>query len=411
MTPLPVHENDNDEHSSALRMCQAARQLWLTATTKADLQRVEQLYSRAVKRRQAVVHQQSSSNSSSSGSSISRKKRKTTQPELEPEEYRLALERLALLYVQSQRADKAAPGLEELGYTCRLASSCLDYPLQQPTNISRTKVIPPCILCDNFLSKAQQDHLQAILQDRQSAYWVDHAYAVEPPSPYFSYVMPLEDAAKYGFLGTLIQQIYTSPNLNIKFARLKDAAFVELWLHNRPHASGHQMHFDSDNEGRGGVRNPIVSTILYVTADTGGPSLVTNQTLANTNLATKGWLCHPAKQRLVAFDGKVLHGVVPGKGVKTGRRVTLMLAFWKNIRIRKGDGPGAARPFPQQGKDIPEWLRLFQAKIPETDKREKEAAIVESLPIELDRVYETLAGEKWTRPMGMPEYDEVFQGF
>jgi len=134
----------------------------------------------------SLVEANSSSNSSSSGSSISRKKRKTTQPELEPEEYRLALERLALLYVQSQRADKAAPGLEELGYTCRLASSCLDYPLQQPTNISRTKVIPPCILCDNFLSKAQQDHLQAILQDRQSAYWVDHAYAVEPPSPYFS---------------------------------------------------------------------------------------------------------------------------------------------------------------------------------------------------------------------------------
>src|SRR4051812_969890 len=42
------------------------------------------------------------------------------------------------------------------------------------------------------------------------------------------------------------------------------ATHAEWWAHCRPHASGHQLHFDSDDEGRGGVRNPSVSTVLYL---------------------------------------------------------------------------------------------------------------------------------------------------
>ena len=65
------------------------------------------------------------------------------------------------------------------------------------------------------------------------------------------------------------------------------------------------QHFDSDDEGRGGIRNPIISTILYITAEDdntqnvngrtipGGPSLVTNQKLADIRLATKGYMAHP----------------------------------------------------------------------------------------------------------------------
>jgi hypothetical protein len=33
---------------------------------------------------------------------------------------------------------------------------------------------------------------------------------------------------------------------------VREAAFVEWWCHCRPHCSGHQMHFDSEDEGRGG---------------------------------------------------------------------------------------------------------------------------------------------------------------
>jgi hypothetical protein len=30
------------------------------------------------------------------------------------------------------------------------------------------------------------------------------------------------------------------------------------------HPSGHQLHFDSENEGRGGVRHPVASAVLYL---------------------------------------------------------------------------------------------------------------------------------------------------
>ena len=302
---------------------------------------------------------------------------------------------------------------------------------------------------------------------------------------------------EYGFIGQLVQKILRSSHIRNKFPCLqKDAKYVELWAHNRPHASGHQLHFDSDDEGRGGViKNPIVSTILYLNNSSssssnnnnnnegedeeggeeeelvvGGPSLVTNQTLQSKTLATQGWLAHPRSKRLVVFDGRVLHGVVPGKGVAPAcankstaadsaadddndddgsnqgekrhiqRRVTLMLAFWKHIRIRTGDTPGSARPFPKsansrlrhknQNKNqnrkrnkkynnggsnaspptpTPEWVRGL------TDPMDRvviqDEVVIERPPIVLDSVYERLDGEPWKPSYGMPDYEQVFQGF
>lgn len=171
------------------------------------------------------------------------------------------------------------------------------------------------------------------------------------------------------------------------------------------------MHFDSDDEGRGGVRNPIVSTILYITASAavGGPSLVTNQKLTDIRLATKGYLAHPKPQRLVAFDGKYLHGVIPGKGFQEGRRTTIMLAFWDEIQIRRGSsGPGSARPFPIKNCK-PEWASQLIA--PLGAAKCKYESCVETDPIQLDTIYETTDGKPWKRGEGMPSYDQVFQGF
>ena len=64
--------------------------------------------------------------------------------------------------------------------------------------------------------------------------------------------------------------------------RIEDATAAEWWAHCRPHGSGHQMHFDSDDEGMGGViRHPICSAIVFVTGGVGGPTLVTDQTSAS----------------------------------------------------------------------------------------------------------------------------------
>jgi hypothetical protein len=54
------------------------------------------------------------------------------------------------------------------------------------------------------------------------------------------------------------------------FPRLAAAQHVEWWAHRRPHCRGHQLHFDSDDEGQGGIRNPIVSSVTFLSGVQGG---------------------------------------------------------------------------------------------------------------------------------------------
>jgi methyl-CpG-binding domain protein 4 len=434
--------------TSALEQCQKARKLWLEATTQEDLDQVEEWYRLALNAKQPPQPQEQQQ--------PPKKKQKNTKKKyaaLTTNEYRSAAERLSLLYCQSGRTQRAKKGLEYLGFVCRLSKHVLDYPFCKSTTTTiRTKqqsrrkqkdktsaaaAPPPCVIYNDFLTTRELQHMQSIFQDPQASYWKHHDYQVEPPSPYFSYVIPIHDTNtqqnnnnKYGFVGKLVQKMITFPPLRQKFPNLKNAKFVELWAHNRPHASGHQLHFDSDDEGRGGLRHPIVSTILYITASGGGggPSLVTNQRLEDDStgdgdkpsqpqcLATQGWLAHPKVQRLVAFDGRVLHGVVPGKGAHEGRRVTLMLAFWKDICVRDEETPGSARPFPTKKKTTlpPPWARgLTDPSIPVVvaGGAASSSSLEEVPPMELKTVYETLDGEPWKPKYGMPDYEQVFQGF
>ena len=244
---------------------------------------------------------------------------------------------------------------------------------------------PPCCVIDHFLTKHELHHLQTVFADTSSSYWTEHNYNMnqEPPAPYFSYVIQLNPSTpnhqqqqQHGFLQTIIHKILTSPTVQHQFPTLRqNTHYVELWAHNRPHASGHQLHFDSDDEGRTTdddehgpqryPRHPLVSTVLYVSTenDVGGPTLVTDQRLRNPTTrslgSVQGWLVPSKPSRLVCFDGGVLHGVVPGKGVvpscpsddpeggeRRPRRVSVMMAFWKHIEVREGSGPGSARLWP-----------------------------------------------------------------
>ena len=81
-------------------------------------------------------------------------------------------------------------------------------------------------------------------------------------------------------------------------------------MHSRPHCGGHQFHFDSDETGISEgmkAQHPIASCVLYLSSDAGGPTVVTDQTLGGP-LASRGWLCFPRTNRLVAFDARFLHG-------------------------------------------------------------------------------------------------------
>ena len=107
--------------------------------------------------------------------------------------------------------------------------------------------------------------------------------------------------------------------------------------------------------------------MLYLTpAGLGGPTLVTDQTLKKEQLATRGWLVHPQVNRLAGFDGQLLHGVVPGRGVPlrpsardgheeqrgsqrdcVARRITFMAAFWRgpmSTKPRADRMPGSSQP-------------------------------------------------------------------
>ena len=104
--------------------------------------------------------------------------------------------------------------------------------------------------------------------------------------------------------------------------------FVEVWAHSRPYFTSHQLHFDTAREGLG--LRPVCSTVAYLTK-AGGPTLVTQQ-MRPEGAVKGGFLVEPEEGRVSCFDGRLLHGVLPGGREEGGERVTLMCAFWKEVR-------------------------------------------------------------------------------
>ena len=54
----------------------------------------------------------------------------------------------------------------------------------------------------------------------------------------------------------------------------EECSFAEWWVHTRPHNSGHQLHFDSDDEGvkrgvSGQALHPHCSTVLCLDENVG----------------------------------------------------------------------------------------------------------------------------------------------
>lgn len=197
--------------------------------------------------------------------------------------------KLALLLLQDGRTREADDILQCLGYTCRLAHSILNYSVTLSNegddssdnyndgSIRETHIVPespslssdvmPCRVYDQYLTPPDLALLQSVFVDPQAPYWTDHLYSVEPPSPYFSYLIPLppssfankssspsravQDVDEYGFLGRLVQDLQHHVATTWKTSIAEQATVCEMWAHNRPHTTGHQLHFDSDNEGQG----------------------------------------------------------------------------------------------------------------------------------------------------------------
>jgi hypothetical protein len=417
-----------------------ARKTWLFATKEDDLKKAESLYKGLIIK---WTHQLRKEEGGASP-------RDSLDSEAIAEVVEECRKRLYLLLCQSGRDEEVAPRMRNQGFVARLGRKILNYAEQvehkdssqsAPATVASqmssaqntltkapTSKPLPCAIADEVLPAEIFGILRKTFRSSDS-YWEDHGYSVEPPSPYFSYVLPLAEVDRIPALGQLALAVKKLCADHFGAEHANRAKFAEIWAHLRPHASGHQMHFDSDDEGRGGIRNPLCGSIFFLgDNNVGGPSIVTNQKFGATSLATKAWVCWPRENRLVVFDGTMLHGVVPGKGVRTdsnARRGTLMCALWETIQIRDEAGPGSARPIPYQDASKRSWLKALMTPPSPNPRGSREKKGNESSPatvladcskrVQPDTiapVWETIDGAPWDNKRdGMPPYDQVFQGF
>ena len=376
-----------------------ARSLWLSPSSEKDLEEVETILRRIWEGETNYTQEAQSP-------------QKRSKCEIDPCSVKgQAGSRLALWLIQRSRTSAEADQiLQRLSYECRLSTKLLIGDKNQekePEKLPRGLVSNiPCRIYDRFLSDNDLQHLRSVFGDIESTYWTDHNYSVEPPSPYYSYLIPLKELDQYGFLGSLIERLRQC--LMEWQPLLRTCTYCEMWAHNRPSATGHQLHFDTDNEGcEGATRHPLVTCVLYLTG-VGGPTLVTNQRKASRHAADKGWISHAQVGRMTALDGRVLHCVVPGRPtLDPQRRVSLMLAFWRRIKVRDEPTHGAARKFPAERP----WARALkeptlQSTFPETWSCNDDQVDPESI----NHVFEDLNGDPWPITSGLPSYDCVFQG-
>ena len=269
------------------------------------------------------------------------------------------LDAISLCAIQDLPAGvhSAATYQKPLGYLYRLSDEVLRYPLKDTAALKFKKAdaekVQEYVVCyDNTLPASLYQRLAHCFR-KDAPFWKEHHYVVGK-TPYFSYRHPLHSNVA-DCKGSLIDTVavFVAKLMAKEIPGAAKAKYVEWWAHSRPHVDAHQLHVDADNEGKGGVRNPLANCIIFLSEGTGGPTLVTTQRHGDTKLSQEGWFVHPKENRIVAYPANVLHGVLPGRGCEVSpdaRRVTLMIALWgeKGCSLRPSATPNASRPYPQK---------------------------------------------------------------
>jgi len=249
------------------------------------------------------------------------------------------------------------------------------------------------VLCDVDLQYLQE------LFSFQSGFWKQYGYDVNgTATEYFSFLhMFGEREAKSSPIDMIGLRIFEIAQEY--FPEVKEANSFEWWAHCRPHKIGHQLHFDTDEEGMNGIINPIVSCVLYLSDSCGGGTLVTNQDVQSSVLGDYGWMVFPKVNRLVIFKGSVLHGVIPGGGTPQShldRRISVMFAFWKDGR------PPVKHSLAKQIFD-PSKLQEMKAR-----DSQPNMSIVE--PIFIPEIWQHVDPRITRLPKYVPPYEQCFQG-
>ena len=241
---------------------------------------------------------------------------------------------------------------------------------------------PAPYVVDGVLPDALLKRLRDDCFGPASKFWTDHRYH-DPMTGYFSYHYPLpDDAAATARRGDgandtavvedvidVVRAALSGADADIA-AKLATATSAEWWAHSRSPHEGHQLHFDADEralrrgDGAGEVSHPIVSAILFLESPAdarvqgagggGGGTVVVDQRLGDGARADGGraWVAEPTTNRVVAFDGSLLHGVLPSSEPAEDaasdpghRRLTLMIGFW-GPEMKPGDAAEDERQGP-----------------------------------------------------------------
>lgn len=309
--------------------------------------------------------------------------------------YHLALLLLSLDPVrQSARIDSL---LHDLGFKFKLHPDC--FRPQSKLLVPSHMLPPPATIARVYDDVLPEPCLQILRDDlfgtEESSFFGRVGY--KQVNHYFSFWHPL-DTSTYGagaeeqsapanaatsqdstpnIIDTLVRD-HILPRMQRDFAAILGdrAVGVEWWAHQRSPDSGHQMHFDCDERallcGRG-LCYPIVSCVLYLCGGSGAQTLICDRRFQDERGAAgggKGWLCAPKANRLLAFDGRMLHGVPPccnpkQQSVSQSLRTTLMVGIWgrdptelapdalsDSAEHSLGLGLGPCRPLPTQLEDL-----------------------------------------------------------
>ena len=174
---------------------------------------------------------------------------------------------LARLLYQRGADEQGNRIARNLNCSHRLAPCILRYAPAMDASSSSVNTSAACEEARRYVqavdSAIPDDLLQHMKEafSQTSPFWREHKYCPSPPSPYFSY-LHLIPHRPTNALEKILSYLHEMACRH--FPQVRGAKYVEWWAHCRPHCSGHQMHFDSDDEGRGGVRCCTSACILQV---------------------------------------------------------------------------------------------------------------------------------------------------
>ena len=195
---------------------------------------------------------------------------------------------LILFYSQENRVQEALPLLLSKRYQWKLSQQVLTYtPDDIAPNYERLKELearadfPFTFGYDSVLPEAFLRRMQHIFRP-SSPFWSEHQYDFYSNCSrqvgYFSYLYPFRDRDATNVIEQVIDIVYQTMinQLEVEVceegeggsrskkacleALRSEATQAEWWVHSRPHTSGHQFHFDSDETALYGGEQAQVST-------------------------------------------------------------------------------------------------------------------------------------------------------